>query len=143
MKKLLGILVLSLLFSGSAYADDITTIKCKFDKDYEYTINLYEKDFLEFYLFKNNKTEIYLSDGRKRAADITIIKNGISYNFRGFKNNSSMTEHYLIFIDGPNLLFSYLRVLDRGQNFKPKTFEVISFDNAIDDVDKGKCEAFY
>ena len=143
MKKLLGIIVLGLLLSGNAYSDDITTIKCKFDKDYEYTINLYEKEVLDLYLFKNNRTEIYLSEGRKRAADITIIKNGSSYNFKGFENNRGMDEHYFIFIDGTNLLFSYMRVLDRDQNAKPKTFEVINFDDAIDDINKGKCEAFY
>lgn len=143
MKKIFLIFLIILFSSKISIADNITTIRCKFEKDYEYTINLYEKEFLDFYLYESNKNNIYLYEGFKRAAEITIIKNNTSYNFKGFKNNRTMDEHYFIFINGSNLLFSYMSVIDRDQNAMPKTFQVINFDNAIDDINRGKCEVFY
>ena len=60
MKKLLGILVLSFLLSGNAYADSITTFKCSFNKDnYEYTINIYNDEINDVYIQNRRSKETF------------------------------------------------------------------------------------
>ena len=107
MKKLLGILVLGLLWCNVGFADTVTKFKCNFERDnYEYTINLYEKEFNELHIRNMKSKETYLHNVDKRSVDITVINGDASYNFKGFKNNNSNLEHYFVFIDQSN--FNYI-----------------------------------
>ena len=143
MKKLLGIVVLGLLLSGNAYADNTTTFKCNFERaNYEYTINLYTKDVNELRLLNMRSKDIYHYDAMKRSADITVIEGDRSYNFKGFKNNSANDEHIFFFTDRAASLFAYL-VINQDWESKPNSFNITSFDTAIDEITKGTCEAFY
>ena len=143
MKKLLGIVVLGLLLSENANADNTTTFKCNFERaNYEYTINLYTKDVNELRLLNMRSKDIYHYDAMKRSADITVIEGDRSYNFKGFKNNSAYDEHYFFFTDRAASLFAYL-VLNQDEGSKPNSFKITSFDSAIDNITKGICEAFY
>ena len=145
MKKLLGIVVLCLFFGNKVYADNITTFKCSFERDnYEYIINLYTKDINQLELLNLRSKEVYHSDAFKRAADITVIAKDISYNFKGFKNNhSSDVEHYFFFTDNTASLYAYLVKNKDDEHLRPKTFDITSFDSAIDMITKGTCKAFY
>ena len=143
MKKLLGIVVLGLLLGGNAYADNTTTFKCNFERaNYEYTINLYTKDVNELRLLNMRSKDIYHYDAMKRSADITVIEGDRSYNFKGFKNNNANDEHHFFFTDRSNSLYAYL-VINQDWESKPSTFNITSFDSAIDKITKGTCEAFY
>ena len=144
MKKLLGIIVLFLLLGNKVYADNITTFKCNFERaNYEYTINLYTKDINQLLILNMGSKEIYHSDAYKRAADITVIEEDRSYNFKGFKNNhSSDVEHYFFFTDKTTSLYAYLvKSLNVDSNLN--SFDITSFDSAIDVITKGTCKAFY
>ena len=146
MKKLLGILVLGLLWCGNSYADSITTFKCNFEKkNYEYTINLYNDELNDVHIKNSRSKKTYHYNRNKKSADITVILGDMSYNFKGFKNNDFGTlDHYLFFTDQAASLFAYITVQDgyKGGS-KPKSFYITSFDSALDEVTKGTCEAFY
>ena len=144
IKKLLGIVVLSLFWSSFGFANTVTKFKCNFERDnYEYTINLYEKEFNELHLLNKKSKETYLYNIDKRSVDITVINGNGSYNFKGFKNNNSNLEHYFVFIDQSNLLYAYLTVKNYKGEKNHKLFDITSFDNALDFITKGTCEAFY
>ena len=144
MKKLLGILVIGLLWCNVGFADTVTKFKCNFERDnYEYTINLYEKEFNELYIRNMKSKETYLYNVDKRSVDITVINGDGSYNFKGFKNNNSNLEHYFVFIDQSNLLYAYLTVKDYEGEKNHKLFDITSFDNALDFITEGTCEAVY
>ena len=145
MKKLLGILVLCLLWSGNAYADSITTFKCSFNKDnYEYTINIYNDEINDVYIQNRRSKETFHYNASKRSADITVILGDNSYNFKGFKNNDrGNLDHYLFFTDRAASLYAYLAVKDYEGGSKPKSYYITSFDSALDYVTEGTCEAIY
>ena len=144
MKKLLAILVLGLLWCNVGFADTVTKFKCNFERDnYEYTINLYEKEFNEIRIRNMKSKETYLYNVDKRSVDITVINGDGSYNFKGFKNNNSNLEHYFVFIDQSNLLYAYLTVKDYEGEKNHKLFDITSFDNALDFITEGTCEAVY
>ena len=72
-----------------------------------------------------------------------MIAKDISYNFKGFKNNhSSDVEHYF-FTDNTASLYAYLVKNKDDEYLRPKTFDITSFDSAIDMITKGTCKAFY
>jgi len=140
MKKFISIIAFYLFFCVSAYADNTITYKCKFDrKDYDYTINWYQSEINDLILQNRKSKNYYYTDSMKYSADITVINKDESYNFKGFKNNMSHLEHYLVFIDGANFLYAYIQAtkFDTG---KPIYWEITSFDNAIDKVTKGNCK---
>ena len=152
MKKLLGILVLGLLWSGNSYADttfssadSITTFKCSFEKkNYEYTINLYNDELNDVHIKNSRSKKTYHYNRNKKSADITVILGDQSYNFKGFKNNDFGTlDHYLFFTDRAASLYAYLAVKDYKGGSKPKSFYITSFDSALDYVTEGTCEAIY
>ena len=145
MKKLLGILVLGLFLSSSAYADSITTFKCSFNKDnYEYTINIYNDEINDVYIQNRRSKETFHYNTSKRSADITVILGDKSYNFKGFKNNGSGTlDHHLFFTDRAASLYAYLAVKDYKGGINPKSFYITSFDSALEYVTEGTCEAIY
>lgn len=142
IKKLLGILILSLLFGGSAFSDNIITYKCKFDrKNYEYIINWHTNEINDIILLNRSSKDYYYTDVMKGSVDVTVINGEDSYNFKGFKNNRSHLEHYLVFLDGSNFLYAYIQAskFDTG---RAVDWEITSFDNAIDKVTKGNCKEF-
>ena len=142
MKKLLLIIALCFFLNGAAYADNTITYKCEFErKDYDYTINWYQYDFNNLYLQNDKSKKYYYTDSLKDSVDITVINKNESYNFKGFKNNMSHLEHYLVFIDGANFLYAYIQAtkFDTG---RPIYWEITSFDNAIDKITKGNCKEF-
>ena len=142
MKKLFLILFIYLSFYGSGNADNVITYKCEFErKDYDYIINWYQNDFNDLYLQNRKSKKYYYTDSLKDSVDITVINKDESYNFKGFKNNMSNLEHYLVFIDGANFLYAYISAtkFDTG---RPVYWEITSFDNAIDKVTKGSCKEY-
>ena len=61
MKKFLAIIILGLLWCNVGFADTVTKFKCNFERDnYEYTINLYEKEFNELHI-RNMKSKFQKS----------------------------------------------------------------------------------
>ena len=142
IKKFLASIFIFIL-SNNALADSTTTFKCNFEDNYEYIINIYTKDINEIRILNMRSKEIYHYDGLKRSADITVIDGNRSYNFKGFKNNSANVEHYLFFTDRANSIFAYLKLIDRDENFNPKTFSITSFDSGIDKITEGLCKVFY
>ena len=142
MKKLLSILVLSLLFCWSAFADNTITYKCEFDReDYEYIINWHQYEYNDLTLKNRNTQKLFFQDELKHSADITVMNGEMSYKLLGFKNNQSHLEHYLVFLDGTDFLYAYISAtkFDTG---KPVYWEITSFDNAFDKVTKGNCKEF-
>ena len=98
MKKILSILVLSLLLGGNAYADNTITYKCEFDReDYEYIINWHQYEYNDLTLKNRNTQKLFFQDELKHSADITVMNGEMSYKLVGFKNNQSHLEHYLVF----------------------------------------------
>ena len=85
----------------------------------------------------------YLYNVDKRSVDIMVVNGDTSYNFKGFKNNNSNLEHYFVFIDQSNLLYAYLTVKDYEGEKNHKLFDITSFDNALDFITEGTCEAVY
>ena len=142
MKRFFLILFIYLSYYGNSNADNVVTYKCNFErKDYEYTINWYQYDFNDLYLQNRKSKKYYYTDSLKDSVDITVINKDGSYNFKGFKNNMSHLEHYLVFIDGANFLYAYISAtkFDTG---RPVYWEITSFDNAIDKVTKGSCKEY-
>jgi len=142
MKKFLSIIVLGLLLSRNAYADNVVTYKCNLDREnYEYTINCYQYKFNDISLKNMNTNKLFFEDRFKRSVDIMVIKGNMSYNFKGFKNKQSDLEHYLVFLGGSNFLYTYISVsnFDAG---KASEFEIISFNNALDKVTKSICKKY-
>ena len=143
MKKLLGIVVLGLLLSGNAYAaENLVTYKCNLDrKNYEYTINWYQYEYNDITLKNMNTKKLFFQDELKHSADITVINGETSYSLKGFKNNQSHLEHYLVFLDGTDFLYAYIAAtkFDTG---RATEFEITSFDNAFDEVTKGTCKEY-
>ena len=142
MKKLLSILVLSLLLSGNTYADNTITYKCEFDREnYEYIINWHQYEYNDLTLKNRNTQKLFFQDELKHSADITVMNGETSYKLLGFKNNQSHLEHYLVFLDGTDFLYAYISAtkFDTG---KPVYWEITSFDNAFDKVTKGNCKEF-
>ena len=142
MKKLLSILVLSLLLSGNTYADNTITYKCEFDREnYEYIINWHQYEYNDLTLKNRNTQKLFFQDELKHSADITVMNGETSYKLLGFKNNQSHLEHYLVFLDGTDFLYAYISAtkFDTG---KPVYWEITSFDNAFDKVTKGRCREF-
>ena len=144
VRKFLFILILCILLNTNVLADNIVTFKCKFDKEnYEYVIN-WDRDKLNtIYLRSMPSKQEYFYDTLKGSAEITVIDDDRSYNFRGFKNNRSTVEHYFIFVDGPNSLFAYLKVSKNDETGRPIEFLITSHDSGIDEITKGICQAIY
>ena len=141
VKKLLAIMVLY-LFSGNAHADNTITYKCEFDREnYEYIINWHQYEYNDLTLKNRNTQKLFFQDELKHSADITVMNGETSYNLKGFKNNQSHLEHYLVFLDGTDFLYAYISAtkFDAG---KPVYWEITSFDNAFDKVTKGSCREF-
>ena len=66
MKKLLGIVVLSLIYTTNVFADRVVTFKCIFDREnYEYIINWHRDTYIEIYLRNMNSKDMYYTDGLK------------------------------------------------------------------------------
>ena len=144
MKKVLAVIVLGFLWCNVGFANTVTKFKCSFERDnYEYTINLYNDEFNDVHIQNRKSKETYLHDVGKRSVDIAIINGNGSYSFKGFKNNNSNLEHYFVFIDQSNLLYAYLTVKNYTGEKNHKFFNITSFDNAIDIITEGTCEAFY
>ena len=144
MKKLSLYIFLVLMVCNVGFADTVTKFKCNFERDnYEYTINLYEKEFNELHIRNMKSKETYLYNVDKRSVDIMVVNGDGSYNFNGFKNNHSNLEHYFVFIDQSNLLYAYLTVKDYEGEKNHKLFDITSFDNALDFITEGTCEAVY
>lgn len=143
MKKLLGIIVLGLLFSVNAYADRVVTFKCTFERDnYEYLINWYQDKYNELYLNSMPSKKSYYYDNLKSSVELTVINKTRSYNFKGFKNNRDHSQHYFIFLDGPNSVYAWL-VATKFDTGRAVELDITSHDNAIDLTTKGTCKAIY
>jgi hypothetical protein len=141
VKKLLAIVFLC-LFSGNAHANNTITYKCEFDREnYEYIINWHQYEYNDLTLKNRNTQKLFFKDELKHSADITVMNGETSYNLKGFKNNQSHLEHYLVFLDGADFLYAYISAtkFDTG---KPVYWEITSFDNAFDKVTKGSCREF-
>jgi len=144
MKKFLAIIVLGLLLSGNAYADRVVTFKCFFERDnYEYIINWQRDNYNEIIIRGMQSKDIYYQDNLKSSADITVIENDRSYNLNGFKNNgSNPVQHNFIFLDQSNTIFADLQATSFDTGIAME-FDITSFDNALDIITEGTCEAFY
>ena len=143
MKKLFStILILSLLLSGNAYAKDVVTYECVFDREnYRYTINWYEDVYNDIILKHMKSGKLFLEDNFKSSVTLTVIEGERSYTFKGFKNNNGHLEHYLVFLDGNNILYAYLSA-SKFKVGKATEFEITSFDNALDKITKGICKEY-
>ena len=145
MKKILSIIVLSLLLSGNAYAADrVVTFKCTFERNnYEYIINWQRDSYNEIHISDMESKDIYYQDNLKSSADITVIEGDRSYNFKGFKNNgSNSVQHNFIFLDQSNTLFADLQATSSDTGIATG-FDITSFDSALDKITKGTCKAIY
>ena len=145
MKKLLSILALALFFSGNAYTEETDVYYCKLknpyeaSKDkYEYTI-IWHKEKLHNLILQDDKTkELILSEVIKTKASIKVKKGEEEYSYNGFKNNMGTLEHYFVFIDGADIIYAYVQAT-KFETAKPVKWEIISFDNAFDQITKGTC----
>ena len=145
MKKLLGIVVLGLLLSGNAYAEETDVYYCKLknpyeaSKDkYEYTIIWYKEKNHNLILQDDKTKELILSEVIKTKASIKVKKGEEEYSYNGFKNNMGYLENYFVFIDGANIIYAYIEAT-KFENAKPVKWEITSFDNAFDQITKGTC----
>ena len=144
MKKFLGIVVLGLLLSGNAYAEeDVYYCKLKnpykASKDkYEYTIIWYKWKLHNLVLQDGKNKELILEEPAKTKASIKVKKGEEEYSYNGFKNNMSGEEHYFVFIDGANIIYAYIEAT-KFETAKPVKWEITSFDNAFDQITKGTC----
>ena len=144
MKRLLGIVVLSLLFSNSAFADKTVTFKCMFDREnYEYTINWYRNTYTDIFIRDMKSKDIIYSYNLRSLVDITVIEGDRSYNFTGFKNNGfNPTQHQFVFLDQDNTLFADLTATSFDEGIAVE-FKITSFDNGLDAFSNGTCKAIY
>ena len=145
MKKLLGIVVLGLIYTTNVFADRVVTFKCIFDREnYEYIINWHRDTYIEIYLRNMKSKDMYYTDGLKSSVDITVIEGDRSYNFKGFKNNgSNSVQHNFVFLDQSNTLFADLQATSFNEKRQAVKFKITSFDNALDAFSNGTCKAIY
>ena len=145
MKKLLGILVLGLIFSNNAFADKTVTFKCMFDREnYEYIINWHRDTYTQIFIRDMKTKDTLYSDNLRSLVDITVIKRDRSYNFKGFKNNgNNSVQHQFVFLDSDNTLFAHLSATLFDDEQRAVEFKITAFDNALDQFSDGTCKAFY
>ena len=145
MKKLLGIVVLGLLYTTNVFADRVVIFKCIFDREnYEYIINWHRYTRIDILLNNRKSKDMYYVDGMKTSVDITVIDRDRSYSFKGFKNNgSNLVSHQFVFLDGPSSLFADLNAISFDKENNPVEFKITSFDDTLSAFLNGTCKAFY
>ena len=145
MKKLLGIVVLGLIYTTNVFADRVVTFKCIFDREnYEYIINWHRYTPIDILLKNRKSKDMYYIDGIKSSVDITVIDRDTSYSFKGFKNNGrNLVNHQFVFLDGSSSLFADLNTISFDKENNPVEFKITSFDNALSAFLNGTCKAFY
>ena len=129
MKKLLGIVVLSLLLIGNAFAEHFL-LECSFENEnYEHTIN-HEGDKTDahslLYRHIHNSKMEFMNGGYVIKHEITVKGNDEKYKLNGFKTRKSgLPEMWFVFLGERDFISSYLKVQDNdGERFK--TYKITS-----------------
>ena len=113
MKKLLSILVISLLLSGNAYAEIIEFSKCAYERDgYKFRTDLYEK-------------KSYLIDLSKNKVEYVAVLTDPYFKKLVKKNPDSGQPKYIILEDEIHSYNEYIVITKKGAKSDGISFEKI------------------
>ena len=147
MKKFLGIVVLSLLLIGNAFAEHFI-LECSFENEkYEQIIkhedNKTDGHYLLYRHKNNSKMEFMTDNGYVTKFEITVKDNNETYNLNGFSPlPHKLSEKWFVFLGDREIISSYLRAQNKdGESFR--TYKITSLlSHGPRRIMEGTCKKF-